>query len=241
MEAMREFPDKYFDLAVVDPPYGIGEDGGKNHTRSGVRIGPKFKNGKSYVSARNYKPYAGNDKEPPPAEYFIELRRVSKNQIIWGANHFIDRMPYPSPAWIVWDKMNGDSDFADCELAWTSFKCAVRKLKYKWNGFLQGNMKEREWRIHANQKPVALYKWLLTNYAKPGDKILDTHLGSGSSRIAAWDMGFDFWGYELDADYFAAMEARFQSHISKPVLFAPEQMYRFEQQELFTPENLETP
>lgn len=227
MEAMREFPDKYFDLAVVDPPYGIGEDGSKSDSRR--RPTKKWANPK----AANYKAYVGNDKEPPMPEFFNELRRVSKNQIIWGANHFIDRMPYGSPAWVVWDKKyeTDGSDFADCELAWTSFKTAVRKFKMPWIGFAHINNGER--RLRPNQKPVALYKWLLTNYAKPGDKILDTHLGSGSSRIAAWDMGFDFWGYELDADYFAAMDARFQAHISKPVLFAPEQMYRFEQAELF--------
>lgn len=221
MEAMKGFPDKYFDLAVVDTPYGIGEDGSKNHSRGKI------------ATSKNYKAFSGNDKEPPPPEYFTELRRVSKNQIIWGANHFISRLPFDSPAWIVWDKDNGETDFADCELAWTSFNCAVRKFKFKWQGMLQQDMANKERRIHPTQKPIALYKWLLTNYAKPGDKILDTHLGSGSSRIAAYDMGFDFWGYELDADYFAAMEARFQAHISKPVLFAPEQMYNFEQAKLF--------
>ena len=228
MDAMRKFPDKYFDLAVVDPPYGIGENGATNHTRGKL------------AKSKNYKAFAGNDKEPPPPGYFNGLRRISKNQIIWGANHFIGRLPHDSPAWVVWDKVNGDTDFADCELAWTSFKTAVRKFEYKWHGMLQQDMANKERRIHPTQKPIALYKWLLTNYAKPGDKILDTHLGSGSSRIAAWDMGFDFWGYELDADYFAAMEKRFQAHIAKPVLFAPEQMYKFEQPELFTPENLET-
>lgn len=228
MEAMRAMPDKWADLAIVDPPYGIGESGDKNHTR-GKRAG--FDNNKwtKRIPAKKFKGFSGADKEPMPIEFFAELRRVSKNQIVWGANHFISRLPYDSPAWIVWDKMNGESDFADCELAWTSFKCAVRKFQYKWNGMLQQDMANKEVRIHPTQKPVSLYKWLLTNYAKPGDKILDTHLGSGSSRIAALDMGFDFWGYELDKDYFDAQEARFAAHRAKPALFAPQEMYRFEQ------------
>lgn len=238
-DAVKSAPDNHWDLAIIDPPYGIGEDGSRNHSRGG-RTGFDGKRRSKVIPATKYKPFAGNDKEPPSPEYFTEIRRVSKNQIIWGANHFISRLPFDSPAWIVWDKDNGGNDFADCELAWTSFTCAVRKFKFKWNGMLQQDMANKELRIHPTQKPVALYKWLLTNYAKPGDRIIDPFLGSGSSRIAAYDMGFDFWGYELDADYFAAMEARFQAHISKPVLFAPEQMYRFEQAELFTPENLET-
>lgn len=230
MEAMRKFPDKFFDLAVVDPPYGIGASTaafmrkGKQTGRSLCKSGVKY-NAKSW------------DSVVPDSEYFKELNRVSANQIVWGGNYF--GLP-ASGCWIVWDKDNGDNLYADCELAWTSFSSAVRKFEFKWHGMLQRDMANKERRIHPTQKPVALYKWLLTNYAKPGDKILDTHLGSGSSRIAAHDMGFDFWGYELDADYFAAMEARFRAHISKPVLFAPEQMYRFEQAELFTPENLES-
>lgn len=221
MAAMAEFPDKYFELAIIDPPYGIGEDGAKNKTRGKI------------AKAKTYKGFHGGDKEPMPVEFFGELHRVSKNQIIWGANHFISRLPFDSPAWIIWDKMNGETDFADCELAYTSFKSAARKFEFKWSGMLQHDMKNKENRIHPTQKPVALYKWLLTNYAKPGDKILDTHLGSGSSRIAAHDLGFDFWGYELDPDYFAAMEARYRAHIAKPVLFAPDEMYQFEQTKLF--------
>ena len=134
MEAMREMPDKAFELAIVDPPYGIGESGEKNHTRSNLAI------------AQNYKPFSGHDKEPPPAGYFDELFRVSKNQIIWGANHFISRMPKDSSCWIVWDKDN-TGDFADCELAYTSFNTAVRKFEFRWNGMLQQNMREKETRI----------------------------------------------------------------------------------------------
>lgn len=234
MAGMARYPDGYFGLAIIDPPYGIGEDGGKNHSRDKrSTIGDnKSKNGVK-IPATKYKPYLGNDKDAPSIEFFKQLRRVSKNQIVWGANHFISRLPFDSSAWVVWDKVNGDSDFADCELAWTSFGSAVRRFEYKWNGMLQQDMRNKESRIHPNQKPVALYKWLLTNYAKPGDRILDTHLGSGSSRIAAWDMGFDFYGWENDADYFAAMQKRFEAHISKPVLFAPEEMYQFEQTKLF--------
>ncbi|MGI5892866.1 MAG: DNA-methyltransferase [Bacillota bacterium] len=203
MEAMREMPDKAFELAIVDPPYGIGESGEKNHTRTKL------------AKAQNYKAFAGNDKEPPSAEYFAELFRVSKNQIVWGANHFISRIPYDSSCWIVWDKMNGENDFADCELAWTSFPKAVRQFTFRWAGMLQGNMANKEIRIHPAQKPVALYEWLLTHYAKPGDKILDTHLGSGSSRIAAYNLGFDFVGYEIDKDYFEAQEERFRVHTAQ--------------------------
>lgn len=210
MEAMAEMPDKAFDLAIVDVPYGIGENGSTNHTRGKLAI------------AQNYKAFAGGDVEAPSADYFRELRRVSVNQIIFGANHFIERFATNSPCWIVWDKDNGPNDFADCELAWSSFPTAVRRFKYTWNGMLQQDMANKERRIHPTQKPVALYKWLLTNYAKPGDRILDTHLGSGSSRIAAYDLGFDFTGYELDKDYFDAQEERFANHIAQPKLFSPQ-------------------
>ena len=211
MEAMAAMPDKAFDLAIVDPPYGIGESGATNHTRGLLAV------------SRDYKPFAGADMEAPPAEYFRELRRVSRNQIVWGANHFIERFGSDSPCWIVWDKDNGATDFADCELAWTSFQSAVRRLRFRWQGMLQQDMANKEDRIHPTQKPVALYKWLLQNYAKPGDRILDTHLGSGSSRIAAYDLGFDFVGYELDKDYFEAQELRFARHIAQPKLFSPTQ------------------
>ena len=158
------------------------------------------------------------DIKAPENEYFDELLRVSKNQIVFGANHFISRIPIDSPCWIVWDKDN-TGNFADCELAWTSFKSAVRKYEFRWNGMLQGNMSNKEIRIHPTQKPVALYEWLLTRYAKPGDKILDTHLGSGSSRIAAYNLGFDFVGCEIDEDYFKAQEERFKKHTAQLSLF----------------------
>ena len=192
MEYMATLPDKAFDLAIVDPPYGIGENGDRNASREGI------------ATPQNYKAFAGGDREPPPIEYFIELQRVSKNQIIWGANHFIDRIAKPSSCWIVWDKINGATDFADCELAYTSFKTAVRQFRFEWNGMLQGDMKNKEQRIHPTQKPVKLYEWLLTNYAKPGQRILDTHLGSMSSVIASNNLGFEMVGCELDEDYYAS-------------------------------------
>jgi site-specific DNA-methyltransferase (adenine-specific) len=204
MEGMAKYPDKYFELAIVDPPYGI------NITTDKIGSNKKAKT-KNYIK-KNW------DKNYPNDLYFYELIRISKNQIVWGANHFISKIPYDSSCWIVWDKDNS-ADFADCELAWTSFKSAVRKFKFRWNGMLQENMKNKEIRIHPTQKPVALYKWLLTNYAKQGDKILDTHLGSGSSRIAAYDLGFDFTGFELDKDYFDAQEKRFNDFKAQLKLF----------------------
>lgn len=146
MAAMEQIPDKYFQLAIIDPPYGIGEGGKRNHTRDRL------------ANTKKQPTYYGGDKSAPPKEYFTELFRVSDNQIIFGANHFIDRIPFNSSCWIVWDKENGDNDFADCELAWTSFNTAVRKFRFKWQGMLQGDMQHKEIRIHPNQKPVKLYE-----------------------------------------------------------------------------------
>ena len=203
MEFMKTCKDNQFDLAVVDPPYGIGEDGAKNHSRG------KLAKAKIYT-AKNW------DRDTSNHAYFDELLRVSKNQIIWGGNYF--GMP-ASNCWIVWDKLNGDSDFADCELAWTSFKTAVRKFSFRWKGMLQGNMKDKENRIHPTQKPVALYDWIYHNYAKPGDTILDTHLGSGSNRIAANKAGLDFTACEIDKEYYDAQEKRYQNFIAQQRLF----------------------
>lgn len=163
--------------------------------------------------------YTGNDKESPPIDYFNELLRVSKNQIIWGANHFISKIPYDSSCWIVWDKDNGYNDFADCEIAWTSFKSSIRKFKWRWQGMLQENMKAKQIRIHPNEKPIALYKWLLQNYAKQGDKILDTHGGSMSIAIACWDLCFDLDLWEIDEDYFEAGKKRFNDYKKQLYLF----------------------
>lgn len=207
MEAMKEFPDNYFELAIVDPPYGIGES---NKKRKNVP-NSMWKVAKNDLQ---YKNKTWDNKLPEP-EYYLELFRVSKNQIVWGGNYMTQYLP-PKMGWVFWDKKNGDSDFSDGELAWTSFNVGLRKFEWQWHGFIK---QEREKRFHPTQKPVALYKWLLSNYAKEGDKILDTHLGSGSSRIAAWDMGFDFWGYELDAEYFEAQEKRFNNFKMQGKLF----------------------
>lgn len=207
MQLMARYPDKYFDLAIVDPPYGIGEDGSRNHSRG------------KFAISKNYKSFAGNDISSPSKEYFNELIRVSKNQIIWGANHFISKIPFDSSCWIVWDKDNGETDFADCELAWSSFKTSVRKYKFKWQGMLQENMKNKEVRIHPTQKPVALYKWLLDKYAKQGNKILDTHLGSGSIAIACYDYGFELTACELDKDYYEKALDRLKKHQMQQKLF----------------------
>jgi len=191
MELMAQYPDKHFGIAIVDPPYGIGEDGKKNHSRS------------SKAAAQEYTPKAW-DRQTPPAEYFEELRRVSKDQIIWGANHFMEKVMRGSPSWIIWDKENGENDFADAELAYTSHKKAARIFRFRWAGMLQGDMKNKEKRIHPTQKPVALYSWILSNYAKPGDTILDTHMGSGSIAIACHYAGHHLTACELDEEYFDA-------------------------------------
>ena len=205
---MARYPDKYFELAIIDPPYGIGEDA----SRGGKQYGKAATMSKAYTVKRW-------DDYSPDKKYFDELIRISKNQIIWGANHFISKIPFDSSCWIVWDKVNGLNDFADSELAWTSFKTSVRNFRFQWNGMLQGNMKNKETRIHPTQKPVALYKWLLSNYAKDDDKILDTHLGSGSSRISANRYKLDFVGCEIDEEYFNKQNRRYADFISQMRLF----------------------
>ncbi len=213
MTIMKTFKDSEFDLAIVDTPYGIGEDGSKNHTRSKLAI------------SKDYKPYAGNDLKAPDIEYWNELRRISKNQIVWGANHFISKLPIDSSCWIVWDKDNKGSDFADCELAWTSFSTAVRRFKWRWNGMLQQNMKNKQERIHPNEKPIQLYEWLISNYAKSNFKIIDTHLGSGSIAIAIGKANtldkknLSFVGIELDEDYYNAAVNRFKNYKLQKTLF----------------------
>jgi site-specific DNA-methyltransferase (adenine-specific) len=199
MEGMARYPDKYFDLAIVDPPYGI--DRFKNIKETSNKIENNFKSG---IWNNNY----------PNDLYFKELFRVSKNQIIWGGNYF--NLP-PTRCFIFWDKMIQVENFCDGELAWTSFDKLAKKFVYAWGGLSDGiiGRNKKEKKIHPTQKPVALYKWLLQNYAKQGDKILDTHLGSGSSRIAAYEMGFDFTAFELDKEYFEAQEKRYRAHIAQ--------------------------
>jgi site-specific DNA-methyltransferase (adenine-specific) len=188
IEGMKQYPDKYFDLAVVDPPYGIGA----SEMTMGSGKNKKYKKGKNW------------DNQTPSEEYFNELFRVSKNQIIWGGNYF--KLPI-TKSWILWDKgIYGDCDFADGEMAWTSFDKVLRIAQIRYKGFLGADTE----RIHPTQKPIALYEWIFTNYAKECMKILDTHLGSQSSRIAAYKAKLDFIGFELDKEYFEQGNQRFE-------------------------------
>ena len=196
MELMAQFPDKYFDLAIVDPPYGIGAE---NHA------GNKD-NGWTQWAKKDW------DKAIPTAEYWYELFRVSKNQIVWGANYMTKYLP-PKMGWIVWDKGQRDFSLADGELAWTSFDKAMRIFTYARAKAL------KEGKIHPTQKPNDLYKWLLDNYAKQGDKILDTHLGSGSIAIACHDYGFDLTACELDKEYYDKAMERIKNHVSQLKMF----------------------
>lgn len=217
MEAMKEIEDEYFDLAITDPPYFEGQNKsgyyGKGYSNLGV------KRAKYYDSIPSW--------SVPGAEYFSELKRVSKHQIIWGANHFADRFNSSSPSWIVWDKLNGASSFADAELAYCSMPCAVRVFHHVWNGMHQGqyggNKSLNEVRIHPTQKPIALYEWLLDKYAVPGQKIFDSHLGSGSSAIAALRRGFKFVGIEIDRSMFDAACRRIGDGSKQSQLFEPVQ------------------
>ena len=215
MEGMGQFPDDYFDLAFPDPQYGIGE-AGKNHKSRNTPI--KQKNGK-YLKAADpvYKPKIWDNK-PPSIEYFKELHRISKNQIIWGINYFNLPKIYTSKGRVIWDKINGDNDFSDCEIAYSSFHDSVRLFRYMWNGMMQGleinseiqqgNKKLNEKRIHCTQKPIKIYRWLLSKYASAGWKILDTHVGGGSSLIACELEGFQYVGFEIDPDYYKAATER---------------------------------
>lgn len=203
MEYMKGLKDKEFDLAIVDPPYG-GNDA----------IGLRDNNNLN-KQATQRKKYRQFKNEEPAKEYFEELLRVSKNQIIWGCNFY--KNFNLSGGRLVWDKKG--TAFGRAELAYLSMTKSVNIFEFTWNGMIQDNMKNKEERIHPTQKPVALYKWLLQNYANKGDRILDTHLGSGSSRIACHDMGFDFVGLEIDKDYFEAQEKRFKEHSLQKELF----------------------
>lgn len=208
MNLMNRYEDKYFDLAIVDPHYGIREDGHRENNRS--------KNARS----RKYHK-ALWDQEKPKKEFFDELFRVSKNQIIWGGNHLADLIGRFSPCWIVWDKCSS-GNFADCELAYTSFSSAVRMFKYPWNGMIQGfhgKKQLNEIGIHPTQKPIALYKWILSKYAKKGDKILDTNLGSGSIAIACEDLGFDLTACEIDPIYYKDAMNRIHDYQKQIKLF----------------------
>jgi len=203
---LPSYPGNYFDLAIVDPPYGIGADK--------MTLG----NGKREIHRGNW------DSQPPSDEYFAELFRVSKNQIVWGANHFISRIAKDSSCWVFWDKGTGDNDFADGELAWTSFGSVTKKVFISWVG---ANAKEKSQtsRIHITQKPIALYRWLLKNYAKQGDLILDTHVGSASSLVVFEEMGFEYVGYELDTDYYRDSCKRLEAFRAQPKLFTGKEIF----------------
>ncbi len=205
MDFMKDKPDDCYDLAIVDPPYFSGPDRGEKYYKGKNNLAECTK----YKKIKNW--------NIPDKKYFDELLRISNNQIIWGCNHF--NYSFPSGR-IVWLKMEKEGPFSTCEIGSNSIWKKTTHFKYLWNGFWQENMKNREKRIHPTQKPIALYKWLLKNYAKPGYKLLDTHSGSGSFRIAAYDMGFDLDSCELDKDCFDANEKRFQDHIQQNELFS---------------------
>ena len=202
MLMMARYPDNYFDLALVDPPYGIGADKAQN---SG---GEKF----------GYKKYKNTDwdSKTPSNEYFNELKRVSKNQVIWGGNYMTEYLK-PSMGWILWDKGQREFSLADGELAWTSFNKALRIFGMP-RGAALADANKTGGKIHPTQKPVKLYEWLLTNYAKKGDKIVDTHRGSASLDIACHNLGFDLVTCELDTDYFNDGNKRLKQHQQQQVM-----------------------
>lgn len=208
MDLMRETPDKFYDLCIVDPPYGIKRDEGFEGFEGFGGFGKP-------IARKRYK--GGWDDSTPDKKYFDELLRVSNHVIIWGGQFFTDKLPQCGH-WIFWDKINTMPTFGDGELAYTNFdRSSVKRFVFQYNGLLG---KEPGERIHATQKPVQLYKWLLKNYAKEGDRILDTHLGSGSSAIAAYDFGCaEFVGCEIDKDYFDAAVKRFEIHCMQQKLF----------------------
>lgn len=227
VKALKRFNDKHFDLAIVDPPYGINwskspasNTGGRLHKKTGITYNVKGIN-------HTIKDW---DTNQPTQEYFDELFRVSKNQIIWGENYIQFNQKSKSTGRIFWDKVNPNTNFSDGELAWSSLNNTIKQLEYMWNGMMQGesitngrtqqaNKKKNEKKIHPTQKPVKLYEWLLHNFAKEGDLILDTHLGSGSSRIAAYKGGFNFVGFEIDQEYYEKQEKRFNDFKSQLRLF----------------------
>jgi len=213
MEFLRSVPDKFYSLAVTDPPYGIGYDGAKKTSGShGGRKAHKFK---------------GWDNSIPSAEYFTELFRVSKNQIIWGANYFTEFIP-PSMGWIVWRKDRGNFSSSDAELAFTSFQIALRE--YTKNPLV---LVREGGTIHPTQKPICLYDWIFRNYAKPNDTILDTHMGSQSSRISAYKAGLDYTGCELDPEYFEQGNERFRNFLLKSGTTEPDKAMPGQQINLF--------
>ena len=209
MQLMSRYEDNHFDLAIVDPPYGINYDG--NTTIKGKAGKANTFSNKQHHEKKEW------DNERPSLKYFNELQRVSKNQIIWGGNYFADLLP-SKKGWIYWDKKitnANNKNYSDGELAWTSFNCILRKFTYDWIGFGYLNNPQRQKKIHPTEKPIKLYEWLLMNYANKGDKILDTHLGSGSIAIACHNLRFDLTTCELDKEYFDAAIKRIKQHQSQ--------------------------
>ena len=209
MSYMATLPDKYFDLACVDPPYGIGFDGDSTlGNNSSEKWKAPLKNDKYQIKDW--------DKERPGKEYFDELNQIAKAKIIWGGNYFTDLLP-PSGGWIIWDKgVAVGMSLSEAEMAWTNAANNIKQCKFLWSGFRKCEITER---FHPTQKPVKLYDWLLHNYAKPGQRVFDSHLGSGSSAIAAHYYGVDFVGCELDKDYYDAAVNRFKLATAQTSLF----------------------
>lgn len=210
MKGMKEFPNKYFDLAIVDPPYGIKESAHRNISR--------IKLAKTKMYKKEFW-----DSEIPKQEYFDEVLRISKNQIIFGINYFVSKRTLNiGSGRIFWDKCNGDSDFSDGEIAYSSFHHSTRMFRFKWSGMMQGiggngsrmqgDKSKNEKRIHPTQKPVQIYKWILNRYATPDMKIIDTHVGSGSSIIAFEDFGCEWIGFEIDEDSYKDATRRIEYH-----------------------------
>jgi site-specific DNA-methyltransferase (adenine-specific) len=206
MKLMARYPDKYFDLAIVDPPYGIDAD----KKNSGRKLQCK----KSSALSKNYGSQEW-DSEIPNEDYFNELMRVSKKQIVWGANFFGLKGGY-----LYWHKNVTMPTYSTGELAWLSWLNKLDYVEITWHGMIQHDMQNKEIRVHPTQKPVQLYRWLLDRYAKPNDKILDTHLGSGSIAIACHDMGFDLVACEIDKDYYNAAVKRFNEQTKQLKLIA---------------------
>lgn len=240
MDAMKQFPDGFFDLAIVDPPYGINVTGrhkagamvggrerpfGGKHTNTNDRGGHSSKcrgvctarqMGSCGVGSKFY--HAFDDQRPPDEGYFRELERVAQKLIIWGGNYFLNYLG-ATKCLITWDKDRRGMDQADCEVAWTNLNDNCRIFKFRWNGMLQGDMKHKEERIHPTQKPVKLYEWLLDKYAKDGDKILDTHVGSASSLIACHRGGYQYWGFEVDETYYRMAKERLDREMAQVSIF----------------------
>ena len=216
MEVLRQTPDNFYDLCIVDPPYGIGMDNQR------VRVKPNRPNSYDRAGELQYKSSGAWDNNPPNTDYFKELERVSKNRIIWGANYFCEQLP-SGFGWIYWDKQMGEGN------GFSTGEFAFQSIEIRSNTVSVPSMRVAGTRIHPTQKPVALYRWLLKNYAKPGQRILDTHGGSMSIAIACDIEGYDLTLCELDKDYFEAGKKRLELHQQQPRMFAPEPIAQAEQ------------